>query len=180
MNFLTISSQVLIELGANELIHNLATPLKEIGNSHSMIASSDTWDCLYESQIATKYNRCMWGSSLGCPLNCSTSSNFWNIIGFNSKLQSCLLEYMVSQCWAWNTPSVVEQSMSMICYCLALAHFEVKGSCGCLYSDLERLVHRVLFHKILIAKSLFSNFLIPKILLVKIMRHGFPSLSYDP
>lgn len=59
MNFHVISYKVVIELGANELNHNFAAPIKENGNNLSPNASLDTWYYLYESQIIAKFRGCM-------------------------------------------------------------------------------------------------------------------------
>lgn len=86
MNFLAISCEVVIDLGAKELNQSLATPLKENGNNGSLITSSDIGYYLYESQIATKFSNFMWGSSLGSQLNWPTDWSIWNVTGFRSKL----------------------------------------------------------------------------------------------
>lgn len=68
MNFLAFFSQVVIELGANELNHSVDAPVKEKGSNHSLNASLYTWYYLYERQTTTKFSKCMWVSSLGSPL----------------------------------------------------------------------------------------------------------------
>lgn len=64
----------------------VGSPFKDKGSNQSLISSSKTLYCLYESWIDTKFSKCIWGSLLGNPWNYLTDYNIWNIPVFSLKL----------------------------------------------------------------------------------------------